>query len=244
MGHIKRIFACTCMMIILVALTACGKAQAEQLPPHEILARSAERMTSLAGFEFLIERSGASAFLDPAQTISFRRAEGNFVSPSRVHATVRVIAPGLVTEVQIISIEGKQWETNLVSGQWQPSDPRYTFNPALLFNVENGIPFVLAQELMNPVLLGIEELPEIPGEKLYALEASLQGDSAYQMTFGMIDKETLHIKLWVNPDTFDLYRFVLIDPADPGDEEDTTWQIDFWNFGDTFEIKEPLPTTQ
>jgi hypothetical protein len=155
-----------------------------------------------------------------------------------------VIAPGLVTEVQIISIEGKQWETNLVSGQWQPSDPRYTFNPALLFNAENGIPFVLAQELMNPVLLGIEELPEIPGEKLYALEASLQGESAYQMTFGMIDRETLHIKLWVKPDTFDLYRFVLIDPADPGDEEDTTWQIDFWNFGDTLEIKEPLPTTQ
>ncbi len=244
MVHIKRIFVCACVMMTLVVLTACGKPQVEQLPPHEIIARSAERMASLAGFEFLVERSGASAFLDLAETISFRRAEGRFVSPDRVDTKVRVIAPGLVTEVQIISIEGRQWETNLLSGQWQPSDPRYTFNPALLFNAETGIPFVLAHGLINPVLLGIEELPEIPGESLYVVEASLQGDSAYQMTFGMIDKETLHIKLWVHPESFDLYRFVLIDPADPDDEEDTTWQIDFWSFGDTFVIEEPLPTTE
>jgi len=32
-----------------------------------------------------------------------------------------VIAPGLVTDVQIISIGDDQWETNYITGDWQVS---------------------------------------------------------------------------------------------------------------------------
>lgn len=196
-------------------------------------------MASLEGFEFLIERSGEPVFLDYEGTISFRRAEGQFTFPDRVNTSVRVILPGLVTEVQIISVEGTQWETNLLTGEWQASDPRYSFNPSLLFSPETGIPAVLAHELADPALLGMQEIPEVPGKKLYALETVMQGDSAYQMTFGMIDNEPLRVKLWIDPVTFDLYRVLLADPANPGDEEDTLWQIDFWSFGSTFQIEPP-----
>jgi hypothetical protein len=222
-----------------VLLASCRASQFEQLPPNEIISRSAGRMASLAGFEFLIERSGEPVFLDYEGTISFRRAEGQFTSPDRVNTSVRVILPGLVTEVQIISVEGTQWETNLLTGEWQASDPRYSFNPSLLFSPETGIPAVLAHELTNPALLGMEEIPEVPGKKLYALETVMQGDSAYQITFGMIDNEPLRVKLWIDPVTFDLYRVLLVDPANPGDEEDTLWQIDFWSFGSTFQIEPP-----
>lgn len=196
-------------------------------------------MASLAGFEFLIERSGEPVFLNYEETISFRRAEGKFTSPNRVHTNVRVIAPGLVTEVQIISVEGTQWETNLLTGDWQASDPRYSFNPSLLFNPETGIPSILSHELTNLTLLEMEEIPEVPGRKLNVIESVMQGATAYQMTFGMIDNEPLRVKLWVDPVTFDLYRVVLVDPADPGDQQATTWQIDFWSFGSTFEIEPP-----
>ena len=225
-------------------LTGCSNAQFEQIPPEEIITHSADRMASLAGFEFLIDRSGQPTFLDYEETIAFRRAEGQFVAPNSVYTNVRVIAPGLVTEVQIISIGDTQWETNLLTGEWQASDPRYSFNPSRLFDSEIGIPAILANELTDTVLLGTEELPEIPGKKLYALEAALQGSTAYYMTYGMIDDDPLRIKLWIAPKTFDLYRVLLVDPADPGDEEDTNWQIDFWNFGTTFEIEKPILKTE
>jgi hypothetical protein len=227
------------LMIFGVLLAGCRASQFEQLSPNEIISRSAGRMASLEGFEFLIERSGEPVFLDYEGTISFRRAEGQFTSPDRVNTSVRVILPGLVTEVQIISVEGTQWETNLLTGEWQASDPRYSFNPSLLFSPETGIPAVLAHELTDPALLGMQEIPEVPGKKLYALETVMQGDSAYQMTFGMIDNEPLRVKLWIDPVTFDLYRVLLVDPANPGDEEDTLWQIDFWSFGSTFQIEPP-----
>lgn len=236
----KRIGAWAVLMVMGILLAGCRASPFEQLPPHEIISRSADRMASLAGFEFLIERSGEPAFLDIEGTISFRRAEGKFTSPDRVQTTVRVILPGLVSEVQIISVGDTQWETNLLTGEWQASDPRYSFNPSRLFNPETGISAVLARDLTNPALLDdLQEIPEVPGKKLYVIETVMQGDSAYQMTYGMIDNEPLRVKLWIDPVTFDLYRVLLVDPADPGSAEDTLWQIDFWSFGNTFEVEPP-----
>jgi hypothetical protein len=236
----NRIYLWAALIGFGVLLAGCGTSQFEQLPPSEIILRSADRMASLAGFEFLIERSGEPAFLDYEETISFRRAQGKFTSPDRVFTDVRVITPGLVTEVQLISVGNTQWETNLLTGEWQMSDPRYSFNPSLLFNPETGITVILSHELANPRRLEMEEIPEIPGKKLFVIEAVMQGESAYRMTFGMIDNEPLRVKLWIDPVTFDLYRVVLSDPANPGDEQDTTWQIDFWSFGSTFEIEQPI----
>ncbi len=197
-------------------------------------------MMALAGFEFLIDRSGQPTFLDYGETIAFRRAEGQYLAPDKIFVKVRVIAPGLVTEVQITSIGDEQWETNLLSGQWQPSDKRYSFNPSRLFSNENGIQAILARDLIEPTLLGVEELQDIPGRKFYVLQASLQGDRAYEMTYGMIDKDALQVKLWIDPDRFDLYRVVILDPVNPGDKEGTTWQIDFWNFDGKFDIEKPI----
>jgi hypothetical protein len=239
MGHRKRTIYGVSLIVFVSLLAGCSTSQIEQIPPQEILARSAERMASLAGFEFVIDRTGESVFLDYNETISFRRAEGQFTSPERVYSKIRIIAPGLVTEVQIISLGEAQWETNLLTGEWQASDPVYSFNTSRIFDPENGIPSVLAQDLVNPILTGIEELPEVPGKELYVVEAELLGERAYQMTYGMIDNDPLQIKVWIAPDSFDLYRIILVDPADPGDDEDTLWQIDFWNFDHTFEIEKP-----
>jgi len=240
----KRVFKFIYLIVFAAVLSGCGGLQVEQIPADEIVTRSAERMTKLTGFEFLIDRTGESVFLDYNETISFRRAEGQFNSPNQVRSTVRIIAPGLVTEVQIISIGESQWETNILSGQWMASDPVYSFNTSRIFDSETGIPAILANDLIDLVLLGTEELPEIPGKELYALEASLQGDYAYEMTYGMIDNDPLQVRMWIAPGSFELYRIILTDPADPGDEEDTIWQIDFWNFDQTFEIENPITNNE
>ena len=244
MDSTKRVLKYIFLILIGVLFSGCGNSQLEQISPNEIVSRSADRMATVAGFEFLIERTGEPVFLDINETISFRRAEGDFNSPDHVSSIVRIIAPGLVTEVQIISIGESQWETNILTGQWQASDPIYSFNTSRIFDPEFGIPSVLDNDLTDLILVGIEELPEVPGKKLYTLEASLQGGHAYEMTYGMIDNDLLKVKLWIAPESFDLYRIILIDPANPGDQNDTVWQIDFWNFDMTFDIQNPLTSNE
>ena len=123
-------------------------------------------MQTRQGFHFLIERDGAPAYVDVDQTINFRRAEGNFVAPDRAYAAVRVITPGLIAEIQTISIAEKYWETNLVSGKWVELPAGMGFNPAILFDPAIGLPSILAADLHDAVYTGLEELKETPGKKL------------------------------------------------------------------------------
>ena len=225
-----------CFSIFLVG---CSNSQLDDISAEEIIARTSARMVGMESFEFLIERSGESALLNVEESISFRRADGSFINPDQVQANVRVIAPGLVADVQIIRIGDEQWETNILTGNWQISDPRYSFNLTRLFDPDVGIHAIIEHDLFDPILLGFEELPEIPGKQLYAVEATLLGDGAYRMSYGLIDKEPLYVKIWVDPKNFDLHRILMIDPADPGDEEDTIWQFDIWNFNKTFVIEKP-----
>jgi hypothetical protein len=116
----------------------------------------------------------------------------------------------------------------------------YAFQPQILLNPDTGIQAVLERDLQSLSYVGIDEIEEMPGFPLYKLEGMLEGDGAYDATYGMIDKDPLDVQMWIAPGTFELHRVIVIDPADPGEDEDTVWQIDFWDFDQTVEIEAPI----
>ena len=223
---------------ILIILGACASPTPELMDPGEIVFRSVERMKSLSGFHFVIERSGALAFLNEEQTIAFRRAEGDFVAPDRARATIRVIGPGLIVEVQVINIGEIQWETNFLTGEWQELPPDWGFNPAALFDAELGIQPILEKDLSGLEWIGLEELEEAPGKPLYALAGEVDGERLYHLSFGMMGPEKMTILLWIAPESFELYR-LLITEAPHGEDESTIWQIDFWDYDQVVDITPP-----
>ena len=204
------------LILILVEISGCGGGSIPDLPPAEIVLSSVARMQAMPGYSLLIERSGASAFLDTNETIAFRRAEGEYVLPDKVSATVKVVAIGLVAEVEMISIGELQWQTNLLTGEWELLPPDFGFNPAFLFHPETGIPTLLANELSNLELVGIEELEEVPGQQLYAIRGKLAGKPAYEMSFGLLGPDDMNVTLWIAPGTFELYRLVMVEPGMDG----------------------------
>lgn len=228
------------ILLIVGSLLGCSSPTPEALPPEEIIDQSVKRMQNLAGFHFVIDRNGSPAFIDVEGLLAFRRAEGDFVFPDKAQATIRVIAPGLVSEVQIISIGNTQWETNLLTGEWQQLPPEWGFNPASLFDKDIGIQAILKSDLQELTLTGQEELEEIPGLVLYVLQGEVRGDTLYRLSYGMIGPEQMEIHLWIAPETFELHRMRLIDPQSDADEP-TVWQMDFWDFDEIVEIMPPEP---
>ena len=227
------------LLLICLTLVACKQPAPETLPPDEIVSRSVERMTNLDSFHFVIDRSGAPAYLDTAETLSFSRAEGDFVAPDRATADIRVIVPGLVAEVSIVGIGDSYWETNLLSGQWQELPAGAGFNPAVLFDPVIGFQPVLESDLSDLHLVGIEELEELPGQKLYYLTGRMAGEHIYSMSYEMIGPQAMDVKLWIAPETFELYRAIITEPtADPADP--SIWQLDFWDFNTPVTIEPPL----
>ena len=233
------VFWNTVTFVLLITLIgACSSPTPEVMDPGEIVFRSVDRMKSVSGFHFVIDRSGALAFLNQEQTFAFRRAEGDFVAPDRARATIRVIGPGLVAEVQVINIGEIQWETNFLTGEWQELPPDWGFNPAALFDAEVGIQPILEKDLSSLDWVGLEELEEVPGKPLYALMGEIDGERLYQLSFGMMGPEKMTILLWIAPETFEMYR-MLITEAPHGEDEATIWQIDFWDFDQVVEITPP-----
>lgn len=232
----KTFIAVACLGI----LSACGGAAAEDLSPEEIIDRSATTMRALPGFHFNLSRTGAPVYLDPFGAIEFSEADGNFVSPDKVQATVKVISPGIVAEIAIIGIGDQEWETNIFTGDWQLVAPEYAFKPSILFDPNAGIQLALVENLEAPVLVGTEELEESPGLALYHLQGKMNGADIQSITLGLIDPETLDVDVWIAADTFELHRVVIVDPALGDETESTTWQMDFWDFGTVIEISPPI----
>jgi len=220
-------------------LAGCSNAP-EDLPPETIVDNSAAHMRSLNGFAFKLQRTGAPVYVDPSGVIAFRAAEGIFVSPDKVQATVKIIAPAIVAEVSVIGIGDLEWETNIFSGEWALVPPEYAFQPAVLFAPVGGIQQALEDYLFDIELLGLAELEELPGLTLYHLHGVMDGANVHDLTVGLIDVQMLDIELWISPNTFELHRALIFDPPDEGAAEGTTWQFDFWDFDKVIEIMPPV----
>ena len=222
-----------------ILLTGCSTA-VQDLAPETIIKNSTTKMRGLAGFSFKLTRSGAPVYVDPTGIVTFREASGAFVAPDRVQGIVKVIVPGIVAEVSIIGIGELEWETNIFSGEWMLVPPEYAFKPAVLFEPEGGIQQAIEKYLVNVEVMDVAELEEVPGLSLYHLRGQMDGANVHDITFGLIDNQLLNIELWIAPGSFEVHRALIIDPANEGAEEGTTWQLDFWDFGKVIVIEAPI----
>ncbi|MCA9899181.1 MAG: LppX_LprAFG lipoprotein [Ardenticatenaceae bacterium] len=229
------------ILILLLTLTACGNTTLPDIPAEELVQRAAERMKESDGFQFVIERDGAPAYLDPGETLSFRRATGAYVAPDRALATVRVIGPGLITDVDVISVAEIQWQTNVVTGDWEELPPNWGFNPAVLFDDDIGIQAVLVADLSQIALAEPENLVESegPDELLYSVTAVADGTNLYQMSGTLIGPSDVTIQLWIRPETFEPVRIVVREPEPEDDELESIWQVDISHYGELIDIQPP-----
>jgi lipoprotein LprG len=236
----RRLNLCSrAALFLFVALGfACDQpATLPALPPDEIVQRAAGQMLAVTGFHFVIDRGGAPAYLDAGQTIAFRRAEGYYVAPDKARATVRIIAPGLVADVHLISIGAIQWETNAVTGRWQELPPDWGFNPAVLFDPQIGLQSILERDLSQLELRPPQRLKEGPPKQLYTVAGQLDGRRLHTLSDGLLGPETMAVTLWIDPDDFNLHRVLVITPGD--ENEATTWQLDFAEFDRVVSIQPP-----
>ena len=230
------------LILLLITVAACRNPSLPEISAEELIQRTAERMRRSDGFQFTIERDGAPAFLDPDNTLSFRRARGAYVAPDRALATVRVIGPGIITDVDVISVGEIQWQTNVVTRAWEELPPNWGFNPAVLFDDTIGIQAVLLADLSEVMLAEPENLVESdgPDQLLYSVTAVASGENIYQMSGYLIGPEPVEMQLWIAPETYELVRIRLREPEPDHEELESIWQIDFSNYEQLIDIQPPV----
>ncbi|MCL4261780.1 MAG: LppX_LprAFG lipoprotein [Anaerolineae bacterium] len=229
------------LVTAVLLLTACRSTSLPELAPADIVQNAADRMNELSGFYFDISREGAPAYLDPDNILSFRRATGAYVAPDKATATVRVIGPGLITDVDVVSIAATQWQTNVATGEWEELPPNWGFNPAVLFDGTVGLPTILTNDVSNLQLAEPQNLQESggPDQLLYHLTGDVAGERLYEMSGTLIGPQPVTVALWIAPETFELVRVVVTEP-EPVAGEPSIWQVDFANYGEVVDIQPPI----
>ena len=227
-------------LFILLALASCSEPDPTPPPIEEIITAASDKMAGLDGFHFNINMSGLPVFLDGDQTLALGKAEGFYTKPDQAMGAVSIQAPGLVTNVDVISIGQRQWLTNILTGSWMEMPPEWGFNPAVLFDANHGFLAILTSDLRDPVVVGLEKLDKGPDEELYIIEGTLAGARLADLTLGLLGPEDLDVRLWIHPDDHAVYRVIVTNPAGSNEENGSVWQLDFDQLGKTVTIEPPL----
>ncbi len=235
----KRLTPYLIFILILAILgTGCGAAGGEEITPDVLLANGVTHMAALPGFQFSISQEGLTVYLDADQAVQFNGAEGHYVSPDKALTTVTITALGMLAEIEVISLQEAQWATNILTGAYQELPDEYLFKPTQYLDPESGFFPSLGDGLADLVLVGEEELDNLPGLTLTHLRGTLPGEVISEVSKGLISVESMQGDLWMDPDTNEVHRVVLTDTSG-GESTSSVWTFDFWSFGSTIPISAP-----
>jgi len=234
----KRFFPLILILCLLGILVAgCGGEAEEVITPEQLLADGVTHMAALAGFEFQITQQGPQVFLDVDKTVQFSDAQGHYVSPDQAQTVVTISAMGMLTEITVISLQEAQWASNPLTGQFQELPDTYLFKPTQYLDPNSGFFPSLGDGLADLVLVGDEELEELPGLTLTHLSGTVPGQVINEISKGLINIESMEGDMWMDAATNEVHRVVLTDAA--GGDAASVWTFDFWSFGETIEISAP-----
>jgi len=238
----KRIVFALILFVILLGVGCAPESTVTPTPapdPLALAAQAGSAMQTVKWLHFVLERNGSPAYIDAEKTLVFRRAEGDYAAPDRLQAAVKVMAAGFVTEIQVISVQNKQWMTNLLTGQWEELPAGWELGPSALFDAQVGIPHLMTQGLIaaRTHIDGPAEFDDFDGT-FWHLTSETTGEQVHAMSGGLIPSGPAELEAWIDPTTFLIHRVRLVLPeSDP--EEPMEWIIELSLFDEPLDIQPP-----
>ena len=230
------------ILVVFLAglLAACGGApQATPTPtptPREISAAVGRATQAAPSVHFAITLAGKPVLAE-ASGLSFtlNSVEGDLKRPDSVLAILSISAGGGVAEIRTVALAGKQYITNPITRAWGCLAPGSAFNPAVLFDTQQGVEHLLQDGLENVALVGSEDLA---GKPSYHLSGSIAGTRLQPISMGMLGSGPVAVELWADAATMRASKLVLVDSASDA-AAPSTWTLTFSDYGKTIDVRAP-----
>jgi len=231
----RRIAVLAATAALAVTVGACGGGgSGPTLPPDldTLMTTAAETMGAVESVSFSIERGGAPVYIDPLDTLAFVSAAGRFAAPSSAEAVVVVAVGDLRAQVGAVAIDGETWLTNPITGDWEPAPDGYTFDPAALFDPALGWRPLLADDLGDVSLVGLEDRGERP---LYHVRGLAPQNRISLITAGLVGQDVT-LDLWLDPGDGAVVEaeFTTVYRG-----EDSSWRLTFTGYGEDVVVEVP-----
>ncbi|MBX6342963.1 MAG: LppX_LprAFG lipoprotein, partial [Thermomicrobiaceae bacterium] len=125
----------------MLALAACGGSNKPTPTPtpsaQSILDAAAQRFGQINSAHFKLQIAG-NVYLDEARTLTLRGAEGDIARPDRASAKAQVAVASQNLNISMIAIGNDQYITNFLTGSWMRAPSGLSYNPAILFDEQQG----------------------------------------------------------------------------------------------------------
>lgn len=207
---------------------------------------AAASMSDIETAAFTLEQVGAPIPIDEQGQLLFQAADGRIALPSSADAVVTVEALGFTTEVGAIAIDGTIWFTNPLSGEWTEAPTGFSFDPATLFDPEQGFAGLLEETAASARF--VEEADQDPADDpterddpFYRIEADVSAERVEVLTSGLLGADAT-VDTWIDTQS---NRLVQVRFEIPINGETSEWRlfVTDYNNGD-IEISPPeLPDT-
>lgn len=205
---------------------------AEEQGADEILESAAERAEELETAKFEIDGNGVLE-VEELGEVTLSEAEGVVERPDRAQVDVEVDADAADIPLTIVSTEDGVYFTDVFTGDWQEAPDEFQFNPAIIFDNDQGIP-ALIRSVEDAEVLGTEE---IDGSETYQIYGVIDQELMEQGTGGIFQaEEDVDFNVWVDQETSDVRQ---VRAEDPTDESDSVWEMRIFEHDEPVEIDDP-----
>jgi hypothetical protein len=221
-------------LVAIASVTAPVYAQTPTPTASEILERASARIAETNSMSFTLDVEGPT-YVDSEETIRLLEASGELTRPDRVHAEFKAqVLDSVTVTMEIITIGDQTWSTDLITGDWNSAPAEFVYNPAILFDTNEGVGPVM-DRVSNPRRLDDEE---IRGRDAFHVQAEVEGDVIGPLTSHTLTGSPVTVDLWIDQSTYDLLRAKLSES--PAEEDDpATWTLDLDDHDESFEIEPP-----
>lgn len=201
----------------------------------QILRFGAGRMANLRSAHFKATIEG-TVYIDDDRTLQLVSAEGNVVQPDRVQAQFRIrVGDQAISTIRLITIGEGAWMTDLITGEWVAAATEFNYDASILFDPAEGLaPVMLGVE--NPVRL---EDDEADGRDAYVVEATGGKELIGPITSNTLLGYPATVRAWIDQETGDLLRIVLVESESPENSDPSTWTLELSRFDADFTIEPP-----
>jgi lipoprotein LprG len=232
-----RLIALLCVAMLLVSCGSdSGTVIDENVPVEDVLQHASQRMADTESMRFDMRVEGET-YIDAERTIQLISAIGTMARPDRVEVEfqVRLFGAGTVT-IKMITVGEHAWTTNLLTGKWEDAPEEFGYNPAVLYDNQNGLGPVMGK-IDNPTLVATETVND---RDAYHVTSSASKQVMDPLTAQTMSGEQIGIELWIDGETWDLLRVVLKEPASPDNDAPATWTMNLTNHDQQVSIEPPV----
>jgi len=202
--------------------------------PRDILNSASQRFAQVNSAHYQLQVQG-NVFLDSQRTLALRGASGDLARPSSATAKATVALAGANLTVNMIAIGQDEYITNFLTGRWERAPQGLSYNPAILFDAQSGLPDVMSK-VTSVTLVGVEDLD---GVKTQHLRGTIQRADVQSLTGTAFQGNTINLDIWLAEDTKDIHKVVLNDPGTGQGATATTWTLLITNINAPVTITAP-----